>query len=115
LLTKNINNTSNKIDEKILATLPKILKKSWQHYRKMLTEKIPKNVNGKNRAPHALGLLRPLPAHVFLFYTPLPLDFFSFLHFLSSFLQKCMVGKNICKTIHLALWVTAAGTPRTVL
>jgi hypothetical protein len=28
LLTKNINNTSNKIDEKILATLPKILKKS---------------------------------------------------------------------------------------
>jgi hypothetical protein len=28
LLTKNINNTSNKIDEKILATLPKIFKRS---------------------------------------------------------------------------------------
>jgi hypothetical protein len=38
--------------------------------------------------------------------------FFFFYIFLSSFLQKYMVRKKICKIIHLAPWGTAAGTYR---
>jgi hypothetical protein len=40
-------------------------------------------------------------------------DFFSFFtFFFPLFLQKYMVRKKFCKTIHLAPWVTAAGTYR---